>query len=98
MVAGTALLWFWGMAPKVANISLVTWIVFPSALATMIGACVPHIYRVSLARAAAAARRASAMQQTAMPPQEPRVVLISGASDTAADPTVPRPQHFDKAA
>jgi hypothetical protein len=108
MVAGTALLWFWGMAPKAVNvdITLTTWIVFPSALAMMIGACVPHIYRVSLARSAAAARRTSAMQNAVSPQEPPRLVL--SVSDAAADPTVrteagaktalAMPQHFDNAA
>jgi type IV secretory pathway TrbD component len=109
MVAGTALLWFWGMAPKVdnADIALATWIVFPSALAMMIGACVPHIYRVSLARSAAAARRTSAIPQNARPPQEP-LRLVPSVSEAAADPTAQTEataesafamsQHFDNAA
>jgi hypothetical protein len=90
MAAGTALLWFAGLAPEMPNVSpelgLAAWIILPSAMATMIGSCVPHIYRVS--RCTAAARRALAMQQAAVPAQEPRLLPIPG---------VPLP-HVDKAA
>jgi hypothetical protein len=86
MAAGTALLWFMGIAPKVPNISLelllVTWIGLPSTMAAMVGACVPHIYR------AAAARRTKAMRRANERPQEPRSVPTPGAS----------PQRFDRAA
>ena len=90
MAAGTALLWFAGAAPAMPNVSsgtqAVTWIALPSAMAAMIGACVPHIYRGS--RHVAAARLALAMQQTSAQPQELCLVPMPGASA----------QHFDKAA
>jgi hypothetical protein len=90
MAAGTALLWFAGAAPAMPNVSsgtrLVTWIALPSAMATMIGACVPHIYRGS--RRVAAARLALAMEQNSAQPQELYLVPI---------PRAPA-QHFDKAA
>ena len=73
VVVATALLWFAGFAPEAPTLSsttlLTTWIALPSAMAAMIGACVPHIYRAS--RRAAAARLASGMLLSAPRLQEP---------------------------
>ena len=92
MAAGAALLWFAGMGPPISSeptvspeLLLATWIGFPGTMATMIGACVPHIYRAS--RRAAAAHLASTTQTAALL-QEPRLVPTQDTS----------PQHFDKAA
>jgi hypothetical protein len=84
MVVGTALLWCAGLAPETSKLSpgtlLATWIALPSAMAAMIGACVPHIYRAS--RSAAAARLAS-ITSPRLP--EPRLISIPRTSPQPVD-------------
>jgi hypothetical protein len=91
MAAGTALLWFAGMGPAIApelaispELLLSTWIAFPSAMATMVGACVPHIYRAS--RRAAAAHLAPEIPIASS--RELRLIPVAGVS----------PRHLDSAA
>jgi hypothetical protein len=87
MAAGTALIYFLGWTPPMPKISeqlgLAMWITLPSAMAMMIGACVPHIYRE--ARRAAAARRISAMRPLATAPQNPGATLSPGAAERLLD-------------
>jgi type IV secretory pathway TrbD component len=89
MTAGTALLWFAGLAPEMHSVSreflMASWITMPSAMATMIGGYVPHIYRAG--RRAAAARRTLAAVRSTLP-QDRYLVPIPEAA----------PQRFDRAA
>ena len=66
-------------------LGLAAWIVLPSAMAMMIGACVPHIYRE--ARRASAARRDEAMRSAAMPIYEPRRLLLPSTLAPPHSPT-----------
>jgi len=85
---GTALLYLLGLLPVAGAISgglLATWIALPSAMASMIGGFVPHIYR--RARLAAAARRDDVSSAAA--PEPPlrisRHAVRAAASGIAAE-------------
>jgi hypothetical protein len=90
MAAGTALIYFLGWAPAMPNFSeefrLMTWIVLPSVMAMMIGACVPHIYR-------------EAQRAVANRPTQPVTAVPKPAPDADPPPPPAAPERsFDKAA
>jgi hypothetical protein len=75
MAFGTALLYFGDLLPAsmgtFTGLMVVAWIALPSAMAAMIGGCVPHIYRS--AHRAAAARRREASTDSGVQSQTPQL-------------------------